>query len=369
MKIVITGADGFLGWHLRCRLLALTDHEVVAVGRTTFPNLPKLVADADAVIHLAGANRATDSELLRGNVGLAETVAKVVRSSGAKPRVIYANSVHAGDGTPYGDGKAGASDVLASAATEVGATYVDVSLPNLFGEHGRPGYNSFVATFCHAVAHGRTPEVVDNVVPLLHVQAAAQALIDALDGPSRVNSPAGDLHGVVEVLDRITSFAETYSTGEIPVLDSDFAVDLFNTYRASAFLSRGPIEFGRKTDARGSLVEAIKVHGGGGQAFFSTTVPGVTRGEHFHLRKIERFVVMSGRATIRLRRLYDSEVTSFEVTGDRPMAIDMPTMWAHNITNTGKDELLTLFWTNTVFDPASPDTFPELVDARAEGHA
>lgn len=369
MKILVTGADGFLGWHLRCRLHALTDHEVLAVGRANFRNLPDLVTGTDAVIHLAGVNRATDTELVDGNVGLAVAVAEAVRDSGAKPRVIFANSIHAGDGTPYGDGKAGAFDVLIAAAAEIGAVCVDVRLPNLFGEHGRPGYNSFVATFCHEIAQGRTPDVVDNVVPLLHAQDAAQALMDALDGPSRVDSPSGEPHCVVDVLELIASFAETYTSGEIPVLDDDFAVDLFNTYRASAFLSRGPIEFERKTDSRGSLVEAIKVRGGGGQAFFSTTAPGVTRGEHFHLRKIERFVVMSGRATISLRRLFGSEVSTFEVTGDRPVAIDMPTMWAHNITNTGPEELLTLFWTNTVFDPERPDTFAESVDARVEEHA
>lgn len=362
MKVVITGADGFLGWHLRCRLRALTDHEVVAIGRAETQNLSESVAAADAVIHLAGVNRGSFEELVAGNIALADVVAEAVLQSSSKPRLIFANSIHAGNGTPYGKGKSGACDVLERTATEVGAEYVDVRLPNLFGEHGRPGYNSFVATFCHEIAEGRSPEVVENVVPLLHAQDAAKALIDALEGPSRVDSPAGEPHSVVEVLDLISSFADTYRTGEIPALENDFAINMFNTYRASAFVSRGPIEFERKTDARGSLVEAIKVHGGGGQAFFSTTLPAITRGEHFHLGKIERFVVMKGQAKISLRRLFDSEVISFNVSGERPVAIDMPTMWSHNITNTGNDELLTLFWTNSVFDPANPDTFAEPVE-------
>lgn len=363
MRIVITGAGGFLGWHLRCRLATLTDHEVVAVDRDGFADLPVLAQDADAIIHVAGVNRGTDEEVAEGNLALARTVAEAVRFSHRVPRIVFANSIQADRDNVYGNAKREASETLAAAASEAGAPFVDVLLPNLFGEHGRPAYNSFVATFVHEVVAGREPQANDNMVELLHVQGAAQALLDGLDGDSRVARPRGEERGVVEVLAQLQGFDELYRRGEIPSLVDDFTTDLFNTYRAAAFEHRGPIRFEKRTDPRGSLVETVKVHGGGGQTFFSTTVPGVTRGEHYHVRKIERFVVIGGRARIQLRKLFTDEVLNFDVSGDEPTAIDMPTFWPHNITNTGDDELYTLFWTDTVFDPENPDTYPEPVEA------
>lgn len=362
MRILITGAGGFLGWHLRCRLHAMTDHEVVTVDRSSFGDLDQMMDGVDAIIHVAGINRASDEEVTDGNIALARSVTDAVRSIGSNPRIVFANSIQAGNGSPYGDGKEGAATLFAALSDELGIDFVDVRLPNLFGEHGRPGYNSFVATFCHEVVAGRSPEVNDNQVELLHVQDAAQALIDALTGPSRTEEPPGEKRGVAEVLDLIQSFDALYRNGEIPALKSAFSTNLFNTYRAVAFEQRGPIRFEKRSDSRGSLVEAVKVHGGGGQTFFSTTVPGVTRGEHFHLRKIERFVVIGGRARIRLRKLFSDDVLDFDVSGDAPTAIDMPTMWPHNITNTGDGDLLTLFWTDSVFDPEHPDTYPEVVE-------
>lgn len=362
MKILITGAGGFLGWHLRCRLHALDDHEVIAVDRPGMGHLSDLMVDVDAVIHVAGVNRADDDEVIAGNISLAQKVADAVVASQARPRIVFANSIQAGNATPYGDGKQGAARVLAGLSVDLDLDFVNVLLPNLFGEHGRPGYNSFVATFCHEVVAGRAPQANDNTVALLHVQDAAQALIDALAGPGRTDSPAGEQHGVIEILDLLQSFDTLYRNGEIPALDSPFTTALFNTYRAAAFEQHGPIRFERKCDPRGSLVEAVKVHGGGGQTFFSTTVTGVTRGEHFHLHKIERFVVIGGRGRIQLRKLFTDEVLNFDVSGDEPTAIDMPTMWPHNITNTGDEELLTLFWTDSVFDPDHPDTYPERVE-------
>lgn len=362
MKILITGAGGFLGWHLRCRLHAQHDHEVVPVDRSTMADLAELVHGVDAVIHVAGVNRADDDQMLHGNTELARTVAAALRAGGVRPRLVFANSIQAGNGSAYGTGKQQAATILADLAAELQVDFVDVLLPNLFGEHGRPGYNSFVATFCHEVAAGREPQAHDNRVELLHVQDAAQVLIDAVSGPSRTERPRGQDRGVVEVLELLKSFDALYRKGEIPDLDSPFTTRLFNAYRAAAFEQRGPIRFEKRTDPRGSLVEAVKVHGGGGQTFFSTTVPGVTRGEHFHLHKIERFVVIGGQARIQLRKLFTDEVMDFDVSGEQPTAIDMPTMWPHNITNTGDGELLTLFWTDSVFDPDHPDTYPERVE-------
>jgi len=361
MKIVVTGANGFLGWHLRCRLHAVTDATVAAVGRADLERLRDVVHDADAVVHLAGVNRGADTELVETNVELSRLVADAVTRSDRRPRIVFANSIQAGNGTPYGDGKAAAAAVLARATGSVGSTFVDIRLPNLFGEHGRPHYNSFVATFCHELAVRQRPKMVDRGVALLHAQRAAQVVMDGLVGESRIDNPSGVPVTVGAVLRTLQRFQHLYDKGDIPPLVSDLDIELFNAFRAALFPARYPIPLVKRADARGELFECVRSLGGSGQSFVSSTVPGATRGEHFHLHKVERFVVLRGRARITLRRLLTDEVVAFEVDGESPAAVDMPTMWAHNITNTGDGELVTLFWTNTVFDAAHPDTYPERV--------
>ena len=148
-------------------------------------------------------------------------------------------------------------------------------------------------------------------------------------------------------------------------LSDEFTRELFNTYRASTFPRLWPIHPPAKSDERGALVEALKAMGGQSQVFFSSTRPGFTRGQHYHLHKVERFLVVRGTGEIRLRRLFSTEVVRFPVSGDTPAIIDMPTMWAHNITNVGDDELMTLFWTNELLDAADTDTYPHPVDRGA----
>ncbi|MBA2954888.1 capsule biosynthesis protein CapF [Nocardioides sp. MAH-18] len=371
MRIVVTGADGFLGWHTRCRLHATTDHEVVPVGRAEWADLTALVAGADAVLHLAGINRAPDDELVAGNRGLAEDVAAAIAAAPRPLRLAFANSTQVGNGTAYADGKEQAAAVLRAAAERTGSSFVDVLLPNLFGEHGRPGYNSFVASFVDATVAGASPSISDRTIGLLHVQRAAAAMIAAIEetAPGTVGqvSPEPVATSVQQVWDTLQRFHTTYATtGDVPDLSGPLDTDLFNTYRAALFPAGYPIALAPRADQRGRLVETVRSHGAGGQTFVSTTVPGVTRGEHYHLHKIERFVVLSGRATIALRRLFTREVVELEVTGDEPVLVDMPTMWVHNITNTGDTELLTVFWTDTLFDADNPDTHPVPVAGAAE---
>ncbi|MBA4084740.1 MAG: capsule biosynthesis protein CapF [Kytococcus sp.] len=363
MKILLTGARGFLGWHTRLRLHALTDHEVVPVGREEWADLPSLVYGADAVIHIAGVNRAASHDEVRdGNVALARDLATAVSGSSAPLRIVYANSIQAGNGSPYGTGKEEAAHVLADAAASAGGSFVDVLLPNIFGEHGRPRYNSFVATFVHATVAGEDVTINDNQVGLLHVQDAAQSLIDGLvtDAPSI--SPEAETHGVQEVWDLLQEFHTSYvPSGEIPDLSTKFRIDLFNTYRTALFPEHYPITLVPHADARGAFVETVRCRGGEGQTSFSTTVPGITRGEHYHLHKIERFAVIRGKGTMELRKMFTDEVVTFEADGDAPVAVDMPVGWVHNITNTGDDVLFTQFWSHELFRPDAPDTFPEPV--------
>lgn len=360
--VLVTGAAGFLGWHTQIRLRALTDCVVRAVDHHDWHRLPQLIADADAVIHLAGINRASDDQLRDGNHRLAEQVVQAAEQANATPRLIFANSIQACNETAYGDGKAAASVALREGAARWGTPFVDVMLPNLFGEHGRPAYNSFVATFVERAITGDHPDIQDRDIKLLHAQRAAQSFIDALDGPTRIERPEGTPTSVRAVWQRLLAFREIYERGRIPPLPTTLDVELFNTYRAALFPTRYPIQLTLNSDPRGWLVETTSWSGGEGQTFVSSTHPGITRGEHFHLRKIERFVVVTGQGRIRLRKACTDETVQFDVDGNIPVAIDMPIGWTHNITNTGGIEMVTQFWVNELFDPADPDTFREPVD-------
>ncbi|TWP35902.1 NAD-dependent epimerase/dehydratase family protein [Leekyejoonella antrihumi] len=361
MRILLTGAAGFLGWHTRVRLRSLTEHEVVLVTRENWSDLADLAADVDAIIHVAGINRGAPHEVEDGNIELAEHIATALKANSSVQRVIFANSIWAGTGSPYGSGKARANSTLAEAAAEAGATYVDVRLPNLFGEGGRANYNSFVATFVHKVVAGDTPEILDRPIRLLHVQAAAQTLIDALTTSLPNLEPVGTETSVQTIYDTLVRMKALYNVGDIPPLLNELDIELFNTLRWAMFPHHYPITLTKHADQRGDLVETVKAHGGQGQTFVSTTHPCITRGEHFHLEKVERFVVIRGRARISLRKVFTDEVISFDVNGDEPAIVDMPTMWVHNITNTGDDELVTLFWAHELFNPERPDTFWEPV--------
>jgi len=361
VKVLLTGADGFLGWHTRALLQALGSHEVVPVSRTSWADLNVLAAGVDAVIHCAGGNRESPGALEEMNIGLARDLAEAVKRCANPPRIVYANSIRSVEDTAYGRGKRLASELLLSAAVAAGGAYTDVHLPNLFGERCRPHYNSFVATFIDSIVKGYEPNILDSELALLHAQSAASALIAGLSGPGRVDPP-GTIATVRGVFDTLVRFGKIYARGEIPAITVEFERDLFNSLRYALFPANLPIPMSAHSDVRGRLVEIVRSHGGDGQTFASTTNVGAIRGEHFHLHKIERFGVVSGSARIALREIYGDQVVAFDVCGGSPVAVDIPTMWAHNIANTGNEEITTLFWTHPMFESGGPDTYSELVE-------
>jgi UDP-2-acetamido-2,6-beta-L-arabino-hexul-4-ose reductase len=366
MKLAVTGAAGFLGWHVRCALKARGGHEVRTIDRADWADPSRVdaaLAGAEAVLHLAGANRGDPDTVQTDNEQLARALSAALDRLGARPTVVYADSIQAGNGTPFGFGKQTAAEHLAAWGNRTGAPVSDVRLPNLFGEHGRPRYNSVVATFCAALVAGE-PLVIDEdrELPLLHVQDAADVLIDVAAAPhTTVVEPAGRPMTVSALRDLLTGFHDRYATGEIPDLADPLHRALFNTYRSFTFPAHFPIRPAPHSDERGTLFECLRAGGGPAQVFCSTTRPGHTRGQHFHLRKIERFLVLHGSAEIALRRLFDDEIVRFDVSGAEPAIVDMPTMWAHSVTNIGTIELTTLFWADELLDPARPDTYPEPV--------
>lgn len=351
-KLVITGAGGFLGWHVRVLARAVGLPDPVLLHRNDLQDALRfadLADGADRLVHLAGVNRGTPSD----NAEVARGVARGLQACATPPKaVVFANSSQGGNGSAYARARAEAAQVLAEAA---GASFVDLKLPSIFGEHGRPHYHSVVATFCRMLADGADLEVhQDRELELLHATDAAALLLGLPMDRKPVRLTVGDLAR------QLSGLARVYREAQIPKLEDDFAVRLFNTYRSHCFPGK-PVPLTRWADRRGQLVEAVRAYGGGGQTYICSTEPRMTRGDHFHLSKVERFVVLSGDGEIRLRRLLHDDVTRVRVSGSRPVAIDMPAMWAHSITNIGDGELLTLFWSNELFDPQRPDTYSELV--------
>lgn len=371
MRIVITGAAGLLGWHAAVRLHARNcaerfhgrpaPFELVRLGHGEFADpvtLQAALAGADAVLHFAGVNRATTDEVEAGNPAIAEALAAACRAAGVQPHIVYANSTHAGSDTPYGRSKRRAGEILAASTPR----YTDLVLPHIFGEGARPDYNNVTATFINRVVAGQPPEVnPEGQVQLLHAGAAADAAINAaVEGTYGRIEPGAHPLSVQSLLDRIDAFHQSYAGNLFPDLSDPFDLALFNSYRASLYPDGFPRTLKLNTDQRGTLFEAAR-GGGGGQTFLSWTHPGVTRGNHFHLGKVERFLVLEGDAIIRMRRVLGDAVWEFRVSGASPAAIDMPTMHTHSIENVGDRPLLTLFWTHEVFDPASPDTYADPV--------
>lgn len=364
-RIAITGAEGFLGWHACCRLHGEKDHEAVRLGRSAFADPATLiqgVRGADVVLHLAGMNRGPDDEVERTNAQLAADLVRALDAAGSAAHVVFANSTHIDRDTRYGAGKRAAAEALRVWADRRGTSFTDLVLPNLFGECGRPFYNSVVATFCHQLAAGESPTILqDSEIELLHAQDAVAAMLEAVTRghKGRIRVPGRRIR-VSDLLSTLTEMSGQYAAQLIPSLASPFDLALFNTLRAYRYPAHYPVALTLREDPRGSLFEAVRTTHGG-QCFLSTTRPGITRGNHYHRSKLERFLVVQGEAVIRIRRLFSDEVREFAVSGERPAYVDMPAFHTHNITNTGSGMLLTLFWSHEVFDPARPDTYAEVV--------
>ncbi len=362
----ITGGDGFLGWHLRCRLRAKRpDVETKIVGRSEFDDIGRLtgaLARCDVVFHLAATN-SHDPEVAKQNVDIAEALVAGLDRSGHAPHIVYSNTSHIAQDSPYGRAKLKAAECLRHWAERSGASVADVILPNLFGECGRPHYNSVVATLCDAVVSGAAPTVNPaGQTELLHGQAAAAALLrKASHRRMSRERLEGQVISIPALYDRLARFHEAYAgTQNLPILETHLDLQLFNQLRVAMFPSAYPVGLRRHIDHRGGFFEAVRASGKG-QTSFSTTIPRVTRGDHWHFEKIERFLVLRGSALITVRRLFNDTVHRFEVSGEEAAFVDMPTLHAHNITNIGDDELLTMFWANDHFDPSAPDTYPEPV--------
>lgn len=365
MKVLVTGGAGQFGYHVHARLKYHCGYEVQIAGRREFAEeavLARLVSESDVIVHLAGVNRGTDAEVADGNISVASLLVSALQKSDRPRQVIYSSSIQRDQDNVYGQAKARVAELLASATAGMGVRFLEIVYPNLFGEFTRPNYNSFVGTFCHHIAGGQHPAIlVDREVELLHYSDAADLIADSISSQkSGMMRPSGRRKTVGDVASLLKTLHEDYAVGIIPDLRDRLTLQLFNSYRSVVYPQMYPFFLDRKADNRGSLFECVKERNGG-QVFYSSTKPNVTRGNHFHFDKVERFLVVAGRARIGIRKVFTTDVHHFDVSGDRPCFVDMPTMHTHNITNTGDGELLTMFWSHDIFDPSRPDTYMEQV--------
>ena len=365
MKVGITGIDGMIGFHLRCFLHGKNEVVVVGADRSTFMSqiaLDEFLAGLDVVVHLAGMNRGDDAEIEMTNIGLASALVTACERSKLRPHIIFASSTHVMRDTPYARSKREATRILSEWSAKEGAVFTSLILPHVFGEGGKPFYNSVVSTFCHQLANGDTPVIAnDGDLELVHSQQVAEIVFalthKPISGDVRVT---GVPMRVSVLLANLSNFDQLYRGLVMPDVREPIDLHLFNTYRSYLFPRYYPVNLQLHEDKRGGLFEAVKSLNGG-QCFISTTKPGITRGDHYHTNKIERFLVLSGKGLFRIRKLFSEEMAEFEVSGDRPQYIDMPTLHTHNITNIGGSDMTTLFWSHEIFDPVNPDTFPESV--------
>lgn len=371
LRIGITGQQGFVGTHLYNTLgLHEKEFERLDFQRDYFSrekDLDAFVSKCDVVVHLAAMNRHNDPEVIyQTNLDLVKKLIASLKRTKSKAHVIMSSSLQEERDNLYGKSKKEGRELLATWAKQAKARFTGLIIPNVFGPFGHPYYNSVVATFSHQLANNETPEIqVDGDLKLVYVGELVEEILNIIR--SGINEPLYTVHHtfeakVSELLKLLQGFKSQYQDkGEIPSIQNTFELNLFNTYRCYMDIANYfPVKFTQHTDPRGSFVEVIRL-GVGGQVSFSTTVPGITRGNHFHTRKIERFAVIKGKALIQLRRIGTDEVLNFYLDGKEPAYVDMPIWYTHNIKNIGDEVLYTNFWINEAYDPEDADTYFEEV--------
>lgn len=372
-KIGITGQNGFIGCHIYNTLgLNPNDFERIDFKRSFFDQedlLDEFVSCCDVIIHLAGLNRHNDPEVIfHTNIKLTQRLVESLERTASNAHVIFSSTSQEENDNLYGRSKKESRLLLSNWAKSSGGRFSGLVIPNVYGPFGEPYYNSVIATFCHQFTHGEAPKIeIDRELRLIYVSELVDQILSFIrendNTHIRVIEHSAQIK-VSEVFELLNNFSNEYfEKGTIPRFKSRFELNLFNTFRSYIDINKYfPIKFTLHTDDRGSFSEIIRVgEGQGGQTSFSTTVPGVTRGNHFHTRKIERFAVIKGEALIQLRKIGTTDTIDLYLTGDNPAYVDMPIWYAHNIKNIGSEELYTIFWINEFFDINDPDTFFEIV--------
>ncbi len=369
-KIGVTGSHGFIGWHL-CNTLLLNNekYELIEFQRSWFDDDNKLdsfVLKCDVIVHLAGINRHSNPSVIYDtNVNLAKKLVASFLRTAYKGAILFSSSIQEEQNNHFGDSKKKARRLFTSWAGTVNAQFNGLIIPNVYGAFGVPFYNSVVATFCYQLVNNERPVInTDANLSLIYINDLIKNIIYIIEnnGEELIEIQHTDQCNVSNILEILNRYKNTYfQNGQIPKFHNEFELNLFNTFRSYINYNLFyPKIYNNNIDERGKFVEIIRLETGG-QISYSTTKPGVTRGNHFHTRKIERFSVIKGKALIQLRKIGTSEVINFNVSGEVPAYVDMPIWHTHNIKNIGEDELYTIFWINEFYKNDDPDTYFEIV--------
>lgn len=366
MNILITGARGFMGKNLRSALTGRCGdaHRLMLLDMPhTEEELLAAAAEADFVFHLAGVNRPTDpADFQKGNADFTRQLLTLLKERGKRPPVLLSSSIQAALENPYGQSKLSAEQAVADYGRETGSAVFLYRLPNVFGKWSRPNYNSAVATFCHNVARGLPITVNDPSVTLrlVYIDDVVEEFLRAMEGQPCREGEWCTVQPVHEVnlghmAELIQSFPALRDSLTAPDQSDPLVKKLYATYLS--FLP--PEDFSRPTvthaDQRGSFTELLHM-GSRGQVSLNVSRPHITKGDHWHQTKHEKFIVLQGEGVIRFRKVGDSTVIAYKVSGENLTVVDIPTGYTHSIENTGDTDMLTLMWANEVFDPAHPDT-------------
>ncbi|WP_097045123.1 NAD-dependent epimerase/dehydratase family protein [Flagellimonas pacifica] len=376
-KIGITGQAGFVGSHLHTTLSLREDVELIPFERSFFEDMEALsqfVSNCDTVVHLAALNRHEDQNVIyKTNIKLVDELIKACENATVSPHIIFSSSSQESRDNLYGASKKEGKEKFMAWAGKSEGKFTSLTIPNVFGPFGRPDYNSVVATFCYKVANGETPTIInDGEVGLIYINDLIKVFIDTIFGEQEVAELGENSFGVdiapnhfvkvSRILELLNKYKSDYlQNGIFPNLDDYFQKSLFNTFRCYISEDHYPVKYTEHTDPRGSFVEISRTETSG-QFSYSTTVPGITRGNHFHTRKAERFAVIKGKARIQLRKIGTENVINYYLDGKEPAYVDMPIWYTHNITNIGDEELITLFWINEPYNPEDADTYFENVE-------
>lgn len=366
-RVLVTGANGFIGKNLVVRLREQPRFAVSEFVRGDAPEaLPGMLAQADAVVHLAGENRPADkAAFARVNtaltVAICDALAAEKQRSGRQLPLVLASSAQAEYDNPYGQSKLAAEQAVHALCAATGHPAVVYRLPGVFGKWCKPNYNSVVATFCCNLARGLPIQVNDQAarLQLVYVDDVVSAFIDALDAPA-----PGLAHGKVaplytttlgELAAQIRAFGDCRSSLMSERVGTGLVRALYATYVSYLPNERFAYDVPVHGDPRGVFVEMLKTPDSGQFSYF-TAHPGITRGGHYHHTKTEKFLVIKGRAVFRFRHLLTGELFELATSGDKPQVVDTIPGWVHDITNVGDDEMVVMLWANEVFDRERPDT-------------
>lgn len=368
MRVLITGANGFVGKNLQLHLAERSEIEVLSFTREhTQADLAQLVIGADIVFHLAGVNRPQDpAEFQQGNADLTQALCDALQQSGKTIPVVYSSSIQAQADNPYGASKRAAEDALLAFSKTSSAPVFIYRLPNVFGKWARPNYNSAVATFCHNISQGLPIQVNDPSaqVNLVYIDDVIESFLAVLDG-KLTQSGFVEIEqqyqvSVGELVEQIQAFKDSRDTLITESVGTGLVRALYSTYVSYLKPEQFSYQVPKYGDERGVFVEMLKTKDAGQFSFF-TAHPGITRGGHYHHSKTEKFLVIKGKACFRFRHMMTDEFYELHTRGEQPEIVETVTGWTHDITNVGDDEMVVMLWANEIFNREKPDTYAKPV--------